>query len=243
LLEDYRKAHSRLLLLDYDGTLVEFKNSPGEAYPDEELLALLRNLRDQAGNTVVVISGRDRYTLGDWLKPLDIELVSEHGVWLWRNKQWQLIDGVVASWKVDVRPLLENLVERTPGSFIEEKDFTLAWHYRRIDKELGANRVREIREELVYLTANHNIQVLEGNKVVEIRNAGVSKGKAASMWLGERHWDCLFAIGDDHTDEETFRAMPPHAYTIKVGLDRTDARFKVHSVAEARELLSQFVNV
>lgn len=242
LIGDYRRATRRLLLLDYDGTLVEFKNSPPEAFPDEDLMNLLRRLKSQEGNTVVVISGRDRYTLGEWLHPLDIELVSEHGVWLWRNNKWQLLDGVVSSWKVDVRPLLENLVERTPGSFIEEKDFTLAWHYRRIDKDLGANRVREIREELVYLTANHNIQVLEGNKVVEIRNAGVSKGKAASMWLGEREWDFIFAIGDDHTDEDTFRALPNNAYTIKVGLDRTEARYKVHSVAEVRELLGQLAN-
>jgi len=132
-------------------------------------------------------------------------------------------------------------VERTPGSFIEEKDYTLAWHYRKIDNELGANRVREIRDELVYLTSNHNLQVLEGNKVVEVRNAGVNKGKAASLWLNRQEWDFTFAIGDDHTDEDTFLAMPKDAYTVKVGLDRTDAQYKVASVEEARELLSRLM--
>ncbi|MEM9984435.1 MAG: trehalose-phosphatase, partial [Bacteroidota bacterium] len=156
---------------------------------------------------------------------------------LWDGKQWNLNENVIDAWKPMVRPILENLVERTPGSFIEEKDYTLAWHYRRIDNDLGASRVREIREELIYLTANHNLQVLEGNKVVEIRNAGIDKGKAAARWLKREDWGFTFAIGDDHTDEDTFRALPSSAYTIKVGLNRTDARFKVRSVEDAREIL------
>jgi len=163
--------------------------------------------------------------------------VSEHGVWLWNGQEWNLNENVLDAWKPMVMPILEKLVERTPGSFIEEKDYTLAWHYRQIDNELGANRVREIRDELIYITANHNLQVLEGNKVVEIRNAGVDKGKAATRWLKKTDWQFSLAIGDDHTDEDTFRAMPETAYTIKVGLNRTDARYKVRSVEEARAVL------
>ncbi|TAE61042.1 MAG: bifunctional alpha,alpha-trehalose-phosphate synthase (UDP-forming)/trehalose-phosphatase [Bacteroidetes bacterium] len=238
LLESYRASNSRLLLLDYDGTLVGFKNEPSEAYPDEELLEVLRTLKKQEGTMPVIVSGRDRYTLEAWFGDLEIDMVSEHGVWLWSDRKWKLNEGVIASWKPAVMPILENLVERTPGSFIEEKDFTLAWHYRRIDNELGANRVREIRDELIYLTANHNLQVLEGNKVVEIRNAGINKGKAATRWLYRKNWDFIMAIGDDHTDEDTFQALPEQAFSIKVGLMRSTAKYKVRSVEEARDLLS-----
>lgn len=237
LLGAFQQAKNRLLLLDYDGTLVGFKNDPNDAYPDQGLLDTLKKIRRQKGTCAVIISGRDRHTLGEWFKDVGIELVSEHGVWLWKKNKWKLNAGVIDTWKPTVMPILENLVERTPGSFIEEKDFTLAWHYRRIDNELGANRVREIRDELIYLTANHNLQVLEGNKVVEIRNAGVNKGKAASLWLNREPWDFILAIGDDHTDEDTFGAVPESAYTVKVGLDRTVAKYKVRSVEEARELL------
>ena len=237
LVEEFRKAKSRLLLLDYDGTLVGFKNDPNAASPDEQLLKTLTSLKDQPATYPVIISGRDRYTLGAWFGTLGIEMISEHGVWVWRNQNWKLNEGVIATWKPAVRPILENLVERTPGSFIEEKDYTLAWHYRRVDHELGINRVREIRDQLIYLTANHNLQVLEGNKVVEIRNAGINKGKAASMWLNRQNWDFILAIGDDHTDEDTFGALPEHAYSVKVGLSRTVAQYKVRSVEEARELL------
>ncbi|MEL6853205.1 MAG: trehalose-phosphatase, partial [Bacteroidota bacterium] len=243
LLEAYKMAKSRLLLLDYDGTLVGFKDDPNAASPDESLLKTVQGFIQQEGTTAVIISGRDRYTLQDWFGNMGIEMVSEHGVWNWKNNAWHLNSEVVASWKPTIRPVLENLVERTPGSFIEEKDFTLAWHYRKIDNELGANRVREIRDELIYLTANHNLQVLEGNKVVEIRNAGVNKGKAASRWVNKQVWEFVLAIGDDHTDEDTFLAMPPLAYTIKVGLNQTEAKYKVRTVEEARELLAMLAEV
>ncbi|MCL4160038.1 UNVERIFIED_CONTAM: hypothetical protein GTU68_000413, partial [Idotea baltica] len=239
MLAAYKKAKNRLLLLDYDGTLVGFKNDPDAASPDDDLLATVDRLIKQEGTNPVIISGRDRYTLGEWFGEMGIEMVSEHGVWQWKNKEWKLTEGITDNWKPTIRPLLKNLEERTPGSFIEEKDYTLAWHYRKIDNELGENRVREIKDELVYFTANHNLQVLEGNKVVEIRNAGINKGKAAMMWLNKQEWDFILAIGDDHTDEDTFAAMPDTAYTVKVGLSRTQAKFKVNSVEEARELLAK----
>ncbi len=242
LYKAYQEAENRLLLLDYDGTLVGFKNDPKAAFPDEELKEILSRLLNQDGTKAVIISGRDRYTLGEWFKNMGIEMVSEHGVWLWREEKWHLNENVMSNWKSAVLPIMENLVERTPGSFIEEKDYTLAWHYRRIDNDLGANRVREIKEQLEYLTSNHNLQVLEGNKVVEVRNAGVNKGKASSLWLNRRTWDFIMAIGDDHTDEDTFRAMPEHAYTIKVGLDRTEAKYKVYSNEEVRILLKTLAN-
>ncbi len=238
LIEAYQTASSRLLMLDYDGTLVNFVNDPDDAYPDQELLDILKKLNEQPGTTIVIISGRDRHTLGNWFGELGIELVAEHGVWLWRNGRWVLSNEVNSSWKIDVRPIMDNLVARTPGSFVEEKDYTLAWHYRRVDKDLGAKRVREIRDGLIYLTANHNLQVLEGNKVVEIRNSGVHKGKAASMWINKTTSKFILAMGDDHTDEDTFQAMPRDAYTIKVGYAKTHAKHKLRSTEQARALLA-----
>jgi len=140
-------------------------------------------------------------------------------------------------WKEQVHSLLEDLVERTPGTFIEEKDYSLAWHYRRIDKDLGQKRVREFRDVLRYLTTGLDLQVLEGNKVVEIKNAGVNKGHATLNWLNQRDWDFIMALGDDHTDEDIFKVLPESAFTIKVGLGTSVARYNLLSVEEVRELL------
>ena len=243
LLEAYRGARSRLLMLDYDGTLMGFHTDPQAVAPDESLLSLLRELAEAPHNKLIVNSGRDHVTLGRWLGELGIDLAAEHGVWRMREGEWQMAPGMTNAWKKRVMEVLDDMVERTPGSFVEEKEFSLAWHYRKADKDLGAKRVREFREVLSYMTRNLDLQVLEGHKVVEIKNAGVNKGKAAATWVEGGGFDFALTIGDDHTDEDTFKAMPAGAYTIKVGRDATSARFQVDSVEEVRALLRRLADV
>ena len=235
----YANANSSLLMLDYDGTLMGFQSDPKAVIPDDELKEMLLRLSERTGNLVVLNSGRDQPFMKKWLEPLGVDLAAEHGVWVKKGGVWNRGSGLATAWKKDVRPVLENLVERTPGSFIEEKEFSVAWHYRQIDKDLGEKRVREFRDVLLYLTANLDLQVLEGNKVVEIKNAGVNKGKAALNWVNDKDWDFILAIGDDHTDEDTFRVMPDDAYTVKVGHTSSAARYHLGSVEEVRGFLGE----
>ena len=239
VLESYRGASKRLLFIDYDGTLMDFNADPQAVSPDPPVIDLLTRLADDAQNTVVINSGRDRATLQKWLGHLDVQMAAEHGVWMKENGEWHLNPNVVDGWKPKVRELLENLVSRTPGSFIEEKDYSLAWHYRNIDRDLGNKRVREFRDMLTYLIQNQDLQVLEGNKVVEIKNAGVNKGKATQHWVNKTAWDFVLGIGDDSTDEDIFRALPEWGVSIKVGSDRTAARYNLMSVAEVREMFGK----
>ncbi len=240
IVKDYHEAENRLVILDYDGTLMPFHKDPQAVVPDEEVLSLLKQLSGDNGTKLVVNSGRDRTTLEEWLGHLGLDMAAEHGVWMKRDGKWQNNPGLTITWKEKIRQVLENMVERTPGSFIEEKDFSIAWHYRRIDPQLGEKRVREFRDVLLYLTANDDLQVLEGNKVVEIKNAGVSKGKATLNWLEEGKWDFIMALGDDHTDEDTFKALPDTAHTIKVGLDKSVAKYNLLSVEDVRRFLGRF---
>jgi trehalose 6-phosphate synthase/phosphatase len=240
LLAASQAAPHRLLLLDYDGTLAPFHANPQHARPDAELLELLGALGADARNRVVVISGRDRATLEDWLGHLPLDFVAEHGVWLRRTgEDWQLFqEGLRADWKADMRPLLDLYVRRTPGAFIEEKDYSLVWHYRRADAGLGAQRARELLSHLRFMTFNTDLQVLEGHKVLEIKSAALHKGTAAARWLGPEQPEFILAIGDDQTDEDTFATVPPEAYTVKVGsAPRSLARYAVGGVPEVRQLL------
>ncbi len=237
----YLSAERKLLMLDYDGTLMGFHVDPQAVVPDAELLHSLEVLAKAPGNTLIVNSGRDHLTLEKWLGHLGIDMAAEHGVWRRRKGRWQQAPGMTNAWKVKVMEVLDAMVERTPGSFVEEKEFSLAWHYRKADKDLGAKRVREFREVLSYLTANLDLQVLEGHKVVEVKNAGVNKGKAAALWVEEGNFDFALTIGDDHTDEDTFRAMPQGAYSIKVGEGMTAATYQVNSVTEVRRILDHLV--
>ncbi|MEL7121366.1 MAG: bifunctional alpha,alpha-trehalose-phosphate synthase (UDP-forming)/trehalose-phosphatase [Bacteroidota bacterium] len=243
LFDAYKKAKNRLLILDYDGTLMHFHSDPQAVSPDPALIAMLTILQNNASNKLIINSGRDKTTLEKWMGPLEIDLAAEHGVWIKKEGKWSINPNLRSNWIPEVRNILQNVVDRTPGSFIEEKDYSIAWHYRKIDKDLGEKRVREFRDVLRYLTANADLQVLEGNKVVEVKNAGVNKGKATNEWLSDEKWDFILSIGDDRTDEDTFKALPKEAYTIKVGLDSTVARYKLNSVDEVREFLNKLKDI
>jgi trehalose 6-phosphate synthase/phosphatase len=240
LIADYGRSSERLLLLDYDGTLVSFKSKPEEAGPDDEIMELLQILSNNDKNCVVIISGRDKKTLQEWLGRLNVSLVAEHGAWIKQlNQQWQCTQPHKALWKDTIRPVLEIFSDRTPGASVEEKDFALVWHYRRADPELANVRVHELRDALMNLTENLDVGVFEGNKIIEIKNVGVNKGLAVEFWTLNKNWDFLLAAGDDYTDEEMFRALPQGAYSIKVGLSISNARFQVDTLDEMRLLLKE----
>jgi trehalose 6-phosphate synthase/phosphatase len=244
LLEDYAASSCRLLMLDYDGTLTSFTGNPEDARPDNELKELIKSLAADDNNKVLVISGRDKNTLEKWLGDQKVEFVAEHGVWARRaGEGWTMTDNLDASWKEDIRPILDIYVNKTPGSLLEEKDFSLVWHYRKVETGLGELRAREIISHMKYLAVNMNLQVLEGNKVVEVKNLEVNKGKAAVKWLDFYDTDFVFAIGDDWTDEDTFKAVPQEAYTIKVGDRRSAARFSVNGTEDVRQLLHRMVEM
>jgi trehalose 6-phosphate synthase/phosphatase len=80
---------------------------------------------------------------------------------------------------------------------------------------------------------------MDGDKVIEIKNAGINKGRAALAKIGNIKFDFILAIGDDWTDEFTFKSMPESAYTIKVGTKATAAKYYLNDVAAVRSLLNQ----
>jgi trehalose 6-phosphate synthase/phosphatase len=238
LLRDYRGAARRALLLDYDGTLVPFVGDPKQARPDAELMDLLRALSAVGGNEVVIVSGRPRRDLEEWLGGLPVGLVAEHGVWLrLRGGEWQMLKPITAEWKDRVLPILRAYVDRLPGALLEEKEFSLAWHYRQADPGQALRRSRELLDMLASITPTVDVQVLEGNRVIEVRHTGVSKGTVATEWLETLGAEFVLAIGDDWTDEDLFRALPATAYSVRVGLAQTAARFYVHKHTAVRRLL------
>jgi trehalose 6-phosphate synthase/phosphatase len=240
LIKAKKDAGKRLFLLDYDGTLVQFKDKPEYAVPDKELLELITRLAEDKKNTVVIISGRDRNTLEEWFGKLKINLVAAHGMWVREEgREWERIEILSNEWKENIRPILEMHTARTPGSLVEEKEYSLAWHYRRCEPELAAVRVNELKDALDDLIGNLNIGLLSGNKVIEIKDTGVNKGRAASIWLNREEWDFIFAAGDDWTDEDIFNILPDDAWSIKVGSGVSRARFRVDRTENVRELLKR----
>jgi trehalose 6-phosphate synthase/phosphatase len=239
----YKQSKERLIFLDYDGTLVGFNENPDDSKPDQELIEILERLTKDKNNHIVIISGRGRQFLEEWMKPYSLDIVAEHGVWIKRmGKPFKTFIKINASWKKETMSLLERYVNRTPGSFVEEKDYSLVWHYRKVETGLGEVRTRELTSHLKYMTANENLEVLEGDMIVEIKNSEINKGKAAQKLMEiYPEADFLLALGDDFTDEDTFKAMPEEAYTIKVGTSASEAKFSVNSYKEVRKLLNEII--
>jgi len=246
LIGDYAKSKKRLFLLDYDGTLVGFRDKPTKAGPDDKIMNLLQNLSNDPKNKVIIISGRDKNTLVQWLGGLNTALVAEHGAWIKeKGEDWQSTEGGMSlrtDWKDPIRPILELYAVRTPGSIVEEKDFSLVWHYRRANPELAVIRVHELKAALLNLTANLDVGVFEGSKILEIKNHGLNKGRAAEFWLINQKWDFILAAGDDYTDEDMFACLPDTAYSIKVGASISKARFNVDNVSDLRLLLEELLS-
>jgi trehalose 6-phosphate synthase/phosphatase len=241
MVKDFKAAQRRILFIDYDGTLVGFRKTPSEAAPDKTVYNLLDKLAGLDNTEVVLISGRDKKTFNKWFGKSNYALIAEHGVWIKnRTEDWQFIEPMHNEWKENIRPIIEFYVDRTPGSLLEEKDYSLVWHYRRTDPELSTTRANELKDELTSLIANHNLEIMEGNKVIEIKNAGINKGRAALYKLHNTQYDYVVAIGDDWTDEYMFEELSSLAVTIKVGRNHTVAKYSVDSYVQVRELLSEF---
>lgn len=239
LISTFKEKNKRLLLLDYDGTLVGFKDNPQDAEPDEALFNLLDKLQEKT--TLVLISGRDKDTFQRWFGHKPYNLVTDHGVWLYKNKEWDALERIKTDWMQSIRPILETFVDRTPGTFIETKNYSLAWHYRKADPELAKIRTIELNTVLTSMVANNGLSILKGNKVIEIKSSNVNKGRVVSRLLTQDSYDFVSIFGDDWTDEYMFEEAPDWAYTIKVGFTKTKAKYQIQDTAKVRELLQQLI--
>jgi trehalose 6-phosphate synthase/phosphatase len=187
-----------------------------------------------------VLSGREKATLDEWFGPLGIGLIAEHGAWVKEpGRPWELVKPLSAAWKTKLLPILKNYADRVPGAFVEEKEFSIVWHYRNAAPERGAMSARELSDDLLAFTANVGVQVQQANKSVEVRNAGVNKGTAAERWVGKGGYDFVLAIGDDRSDEDTFAILAERAYSIRVGDTPTRARFFLPGTDAVLDLLSR----
>ncbi len=240
-----RSADRLLLLLDYDGTLVPFARAPDLAAPDRQLRDLLSALAAKPGVRVHVVSGRTRESLERWLGDLPIGLHAEHG-YLSRmtpEQPWAAMEEVSVAWKADARRVLDQMTQSTPGALVEEKTSSLAWHWRMAEPELGAARAEELVRRLEEQLQAAQVDLLRGEKVIEVRPRDVTKARVVERLLSqlEPPLPTIAAMGDDRTDEDTFRALPPEAITIGVGYRPSMARYRVATPRAARALLANVV--
>ncbi len=242
IIEDFKSAGRRLIFSDYDGTLVPFAELPHLAKPDKRLYDLLEKFSMDEKNDFVLISGRSKDTLQEWFGGLNIGMVAEHGVWIKKKDgNWKNPKPMKKDWMDKIMAILEVYTNRIPGSFVEVKEFSLVWHFRMADPEIASIKAKELVDVLVNFTANIDVKILPGNKVIEVRNAGINKGDASHHWTDKVRYDFIMALGDDLTDEDLFRSMPESAYSIKVGPDKSRARLIVLDNSNIIDLLEDML--
>ncbi|WP_224361099.1 bifunctional alpha,alpha-trehalose-phosphate synthase (UDP-forming)/trehalose-phosphatase [Hyalangium versicolor] len=236
-----KESPRRVLLLDYDGTLVGYTARPEQAVPDPELKKLLARLAALPDTSVHIVSGRFREKLEEWLGDLPVGLHAEHGLWSRSGPgaPWRMLEGVSPEWKERARPLLDTFSSHVPGSFVEEKTASLAWHYRQADAGYGSWQARELRLKLCDVLADSPLEVLPGDKVVEVRPRGVQKGRVVAQALeGVAPGTLVAAFGDDRTDEDLFAALPEGSLSVHAGGKTSRATHRVNGSVEVRKVLA-----
>jgi trehalose 6-phosphate synthase/phosphatase len=240
----YSASKNRILFFDYDGTLAPIVPDPSKAIVSEDTKALIMEIAKR--DTVIIISGRDRYFLHELFHDLPVHIIAEHGA-LVKTKdstEWVLNEHYEENWKESIRPILDMYAKRCPGAFVEEKETSLAWHYRTAeDKEYALRRAQELTWQLKsFIQPELNLQIVEGNKVIEVKKTAFNKGTAAKAFVEHGDYDFILAIGDDTTDEDMFEALPENAYTIKIGDDLSAARNHIKNQQQVYHFLKFMVS-
>ncbi|WP_158827443.1 bifunctional alpha,alpha-trehalose-phosphate synthase (UDP-forming)/trehalose-phosphatase [Mucilaginibacter lacusdianchii] len=243
LFQHYTQAENRLLLLDYDGTLAPFTADPQAASPSETVLQVLAELSADSKNYLYIVSGRDSDSLERWLGHLPVGLIAEHGVKVKHPKTAWQERGTAATRLalLNVENLMMNFVEQCPGSFIEKKDFSVAWHYRKADLSISELKARQLYQLLSSTVDPAALSILQGHKVIEVKGANINKGEAIAQLLGQYPSDFVLCIGDDQTDEDMFRKLQgnSNAFTIKVGSESSLASYNLLTPYLVQELLQR----
>jgi trehalose 6-phosphate synthase/phosphatase len=237
----YLAASNRLVLLDYDGTLVDYTTLPDTAKLPENLSDILIRLIDDPKTKIFIITGRGHHDIDKMLIDLSVNVIAEHGAFMKENGVWKNLVNNTRMWKENLLPVFDKITAICPNSYVEEKKYSLTWHYRNADEDLGYACSRELVQLLKNKLQDFDLKILDGNKVVEILSNETGKGLAVKKLFEQGSYDFVLSIGDDVTDEEMFEFFLHFscAYTIKVGDGATSARYKFKSISNVAALLKQ----
>jgi trehalose 6-phosphate synthase/phosphatase len=231
LIEKYREAGKRLILLDYDGTLISFFSNPADAIPGDSLMELLTKL-NTAKNDLCIISGRNSHWFDQWFGQLNIIIIAEHGGCVkLKGQPWLKKEAGSDKWKAAVKEVMDRYVQQCANSFIEEKEYSVVWHYRNADPDQANLLAAKLYKEFQDRFRHENLEVFTGKKIVEVKIKGINKGAAIQQFLATDTYDFILAIGDDYTDEEMFKVLATvnKSFTIKVGNDTSVARYNLYT--------------
>ncbi len=235
----FKESENKLIILDYDGTLRKYVDStnPSSASPSKEIIDVLKKLSELENVNLCIVSGRPKEALDLWFKDLNITLIAEHGAWNKLDGKWTQEYTSFESHKEELLHIMHRYAKRTAGATVEEKSNSVVWHYRRVKTELAYARNVNLLKDIERYIKDTDLAVYNGNKILEIKPTNINKGVSVKKIVENQKPDFILCMGDDYTDEDMFEALPEQAFTIKVGLEETEALFQLRDVDGVHSLL------
>ena len=213
-----RVAPASTLLLDYDGTLAPFQIHRNDAYPYPGIVQLLEKILLCGSTRIVIVTGRPVADLKPFLRPLDhLEIWGAHGL------EHLLPDGNYEQMhlQLSASELLsrakEWVMETKLASSAEFKPGGIAMHWRGLSEVEARNVEARVRDGLTPLALSGELKLLTFEAGVELRVVRPDKGDAVASIIGESTPETEIAyLGDDLTDEDSFRVLNGRGLTVLV---------------------------
>jgi len=223
----YNNAGKRLILLDFDGTLIELHKNPEASIPSVKLSELLSKLANNPKNKLYVITGRNKSDIERKLGYLPIGIIAEHGAMIKEAGQWEKLLGGDPDWKKEAIPVFMKIVNECPDSSMQEKDFSLTWHFTKVESETYIIFSKKLKDSLRHIANRNYLKIINGKTTIELISKKINKGSAARHLIQKDTFDFILSMGDDRTDEDMFEALLEYseAYTVKIGFEDSVAKY------------------
>ncbi|WP_236147550.1 trehalose-phosphatase [Mycolicibacterium sp. CH28] len=235
-LTDVAQVRQLLVASDFDGTIAPIVSNPADARPLPTAADALSALAALQSTSAALISGRalrDLRVLSG--APADVHLVGSHG----SEFDAGFLDAVDESAKAllgDLERTMAELVQRYPGTTIETKPVSVAFHVRNAAPE----HAQEALDAALAAVANWDVHITEGKAVREFAVIDTDKGAALELLRRQDTADAIVFFGDDVTDEKAFSRLGATDIGVKVGTGDTRAGYRVQApddVAAALQFL------
>ena len=226
-----------LIAMDFDGTISPLVDHAGDARPLPRSAAAFAELSALPRTTTALISGRALASLRAVASPPDETLlIGSHGAeaWLGPGSAPLTLDPEQLEILADVRSILESIVELAPGTLLEEKPAGVVLHTRLAEDDVAEDAVSAARAAL---QDREGVYLKNGKRVLETSVVHASKGEGVDFLRQATGATAVIFAGDDTTDEDALGRLGPDDVGIKVGLDFTQAQFRVEAPVHVAELL------
>ncbi len=228
------------LFLDVDGTLLAIVDDPDAVEPEPAVLEALAAIERDNGGAIALVSGRSIAQLDRIFAPLRLPAAGLHG-YERRNRNGRTMRSEIDPGALEpVRARFERFVAEHSGSLLEDKNLSLALHYRRAPEAAGDAEAlgRELATELP-----RDFRIQPGKMVLEVKPGGGTKGTAIAAFMAEPPFRGRVPVflGDDATDEDGFRWVNERGgYSIKVGPGATEAGARLEHVGAVKSWLLRY---